>query len=367
MSNVGLNTSPAHAGGCGGTPPSIQPVLSQLAGLGVNAGGFALPAMAMPAGMAMPAPMAPERFASSMSGGVILGKDGAPAGRIPAGSFVDTKDGTIFGPDGKAIALPEGSTADFFDLPDVKELMEMNKAAAAGSARLAELYKAMAEGGGKTMSGPDGKPMDHASMMQSFVDGQWGPGGVTPMKGGGADGCGMDHGATTKAGGATATGTTAATTSSSPTSSTTAVAGASGSGPAGSLASLTALITSVMDQLKRLTPTPTSGGGGTLVAATGAATLGSTDALRLSVNDLVGVIAQLNVALERAGIRGGGPGQGPLQFLPPAKLPPTPPPTVEPPKTEAPKVEPPRTEVPSTSSGSSDTTTAPPASGSSSS
>ncbi len=248
----------------------------------------------------------------------------------------------------------------------------MNRAAAAQAERMAAMQKAMAEGGGKTASGPEGK--DHASMMQSFVDGQWGPGGVTPIKGGSADDCGMDHGPATKAGGATAAGTTTGTTASGKTTASTptsSVAGASGGGPVGSLESLTAQINAVMEQLKRLTPTPTSGGGGTLVAASGAAALGSTDALRLSVNDLVGVIAQLNVALDRIGIRGGGPGQGPLQFPhPPTKLPPTPPsvepPKTEAPKTEAPKTEPPKTEVPSTSSGSGETT-APPASGSSSS
>jgi hypothetical protein len=365
MAAIGSNSPLPHAG-CGGAPASAAAAPVGMP-VGFTGGAFAIPAYGMPA----PAAAMPERFANSMSGGVILGKDGAPAGRIPAGSFVDTKDGTIFGPDGKTITLPEGSTADFFDLPDIKELIEMNKSAAAGAARMAELQKAMAEGGGKTMSGPDGKPMDHASMMQSFVDGQWGPGGVTPMKGGGDAGCGMDHGATspaTKAGGATSTDATGATAA---TAATTAVAGASGGGPATTLEALTAQITSLMEQVKRLTPTPTSGGGGTLVAASGAATLGSTDALRLSVDDLVSVIAQLNVSLERIGVRGGGPTQGPLQIsLPPTKLPPADP--VEPvksetPKTETPVVEPPKTEVPSTSSGSgSDTTTAPPASGSSS-
>lgn len=352
MSNVGLNAPTAHLG-CGGMPPAAA-AAAPSPGVGMNAAAFALPAgfpgiPAMPAGMTMAMPAmgmplgmgaamampAPERFASSMAGGVILGSDGAPTGRIPAGSFVDTKDGTIFGPDGKALALPAGSKADFFDLPDVKELVDMNRMATAEAARMAELAKAM--GGGMTTSGPGAKTGDHHSMMQSFVDGQWGPGGVTPIKGGGAPGCDMDHGATTAA------GTTPAS----------SVAGASGGGPLGSL---TSQITSLLDQIRRLTPTPTSGGGATLAASTGASALGSMDQLRASVNDLVGAIGQLNLALDAAGIRGGGPGKGPLQFpLPPAPATPA-----------APKVEPPKTEVPSTSSGSSDTT-APPASGSSSS
>jgi hypothetical protein len=362
MSNIGLHTSIPHPGGCGGGPvPAAAAAAAAPIGMpgGLGGAGFAIPALGFPAAaMEMPAP---ERFASSMAGGVIVGKDGAPAGRIPAGSFVDTKDGTIFGPDGKAITLPEGSTADFFDLPDVKELINMNRLATQGAERMAKLSELM--GGGATKSTtPDAKTTDHHG-TQSFVDGQWGPGGVTPIKGGSAPGCDMDHGAATKAGGATTSGTTATT----GTTAASAVAGASGGGAAGTLESLTAQITSLMEQVKRLTPTPTSGGGGTLVAAAGASALGSTDALRSSVDDLVGVIAQLNVALDRVGIRGGGPGQGPLQFpLPPAP-PKTEPAKTEPAKTEAPKVEPPKTEVPSTSSGSGSETTAPPASGSSSS
>jgi hypothetical protein len=326
--NVGT-TTPVHAGGCGGGPAGPKPTTLPSPGIpaGFVGGGFAIPTFGAAAAVAMPV----ERFASSMSGGVILGKDGAPAGRIPAGSFVDTKDGTIFGPDGKQLTLPEGATVDFFDLPDIKELVEMNRAAT---------------GGGTTKgSGPDAK--DHAAMMQSFVDGQWGPGGVTPIKGGGTEGCDMGHAATasgpaTKAGGATA------------------VAGASGNP---TINSLNAQIQKLMDEVRRITPTSTSGGGATLAASTGAAQLGSIDLLRLSVNDLVGAIGQLNVALADV-VRGGGPGQAPVQI-------PGAPPKVEPPKTSTtpPVVEPPKTETPKTdssTSGSGSDTTAP-ASGSGSS
>ncbi len=352
MSNVGLNTPTTHLG-CGGTPPPAgamphpATVLNN-SGFAIPAGfpgpgAIALPALGMPIGaMAMPAP---ERFASSMAGGVILGSDGAPTGRIPAGSFVDTKDGTIFGPDGKAMTLPEGSTADFFDLPDIKELMAMTRMATAEAERSAELMKAM--GAATTASGPGAKTTDRHSGMQSFVDGQWGPGGVTPIKGGGAaPGCDMDHGATTKAGGAAATGATAATAA------TSAVGGVRGR----PFEQLQLQLNALMDQIRTLTPTPTSGGGGTLVAATGASTLGSVDQLRLSVNDLISVVGQLNLALEAAGISAGGPAKTDA-----AKS--------EAPKTETPKVEPPKTEVPSTDSGSGSgsDTTAPPASGSSSS
>lgn len=352
MSHVGMNM-PAHHG-CGGRPPGAAAAMVPNLGLGINPGAFSIPSglpalVGMSAAgnsgigtMAMPAP---ERFASSMSGGVILGKDGAPAGRIPAGSFVDTKDGTIFGPDGKAITLPEGSTADFFDLPDVKELMDMSRMATAEAARAAESMNAM--GNGTTVSAPGTKTSDHHSAMHSFVDGQWGPGGVTPIKGGGAPGCDMDHGATTTAGGAgaTAPGTTAASTGTTPATPATAVAGVAGGGQLGSL---TAYLDSLMDQIRRLTPTHSSGGGATLAAATGASALGSVDRLRLSVNDLVSAIGQLNVALEAAGIVAAGSAKAPA-------------------KTEAPKVEPPKTEVASTESGSDSDTTAPPASGSSSS
>lgn len=131
--------------------------------------GGGLPGMAFPAMQHGPhTPTPPERFISSAAGGVILDKDGAPAGRVPAGSFVDTKDGKVYGPDSKPLAIPSGSSVDFFDLPDVNHLVAM-------------------AGGGAV--GPD---KGAAAMPHPAVLGQWGPGGTTPIKGGAA-GCEMDH------------------------------------------------------------------------------------------------------------------------------------------------------------------------------
>jgi hypothetical protein len=127
-----------------------------------------------------------DRFISSEAGGIIIGKDGDVAGRVPAGSFVDAKSGKVYGPDSKPITLPEGATVDFFDLPDLDDLLKQVR------------------GGGAMAAGaayPAGK-------FDSMVDGQWGPGGVTSFKGGAhaaaaaGEDCGMDHGPTgSKAGG----------------------------------------------------------------------------------------------------------------------------------------------------------------------
>jgi hypothetical protein len=141
-----------------------------------------------------------ERFVPSEAGGLIIGKDGDVAGRIPAGSFVDVKDGKVYGPDSKAIELPEGASVDFFDLPSIDEL------------------KTQARGGGPAAKGAKAHPEWSYAFPQTAVDGQWGPGGVTSFKGGAKDSqvggmhgagedCGMDHGGptSTKAGGATGT------------------------------------------------------------------------------------------------------------------------------------------------------------------
>jgi hypothetical protein len=102
-----------------------------------------------------------ERFATSMSGGVMLDKDGKPAGRVPENSFVDLKDGSVYGPDGKPLQLPEGGSVDFFDLPDIA-MLQSDFAATSG--------------GGGSAKGAVG--------TNSFVNGQWGPGGITDLKGG---------------------------------------------------------------------------------------------------------------------------------------------------------------------------------------
>ncbi len=363
MSNVGFNV-PIHAGGCGGgatspagLPRQARPIggpfgdpfggpFGGLVGDMVGGpfgpmgpfGGGGFPIVSI--GATAPAAIGPlERFVSSQSGGVIIGEDGAPAGRLPEGSFVDTKDGTIYGPDSKPITLPEGSTADFFDLPDIAQVVAQAKDTATAMAA-ATTAVGLADTKG---SSPDAKDAaaGHASMMQSFVDGQWGPGGITPIKGGAPGGCDMDHaGPATKIGGST------------PGGATTAVAGASGPGIGtgnGMLDSLNTQIMAVVDQVRRLMPTATSGGA-TLVAAQGASTLGSVDALRLSVDDLVGAIGLLTRTLHRAGIGGGRPGQAAIQLSPPPK--------VEPTKTDAPTTEAPVTEVPPPPpSSTSDTST----------
>lgn len=133
----------------------------------------------------------PERFASSQMGGVILGADGTPMGRIAPGSFVDLKDGRVYDPQGKAVSLEKGATVDFFDLDDIQNMTSSYKATTAHTA-----------GGGGKGSTP--------------TYGQWGPGGLTNFNGG------MDHsscaagsststGGSTKGGGANATGGTAGT------------------------------------------------------------------------------------------------------------------------------------------------------------
>lgn len=143
---------------------------------------------------------AAERFVSSMSGGVVIDKDGAPAGRVPENSFVDLKDGGVYGPDGKKLDLPEGSTVDFFDLPD---LAEMSRG-----------FNATTAAGGGT-DGTTLPAMKHPSYptWATQIDGQWGPGGTTALNGGakGAHaGCDHHGNSATKVGGAKGGGMTVA-------------------------------------------------------------------------------------------------------------------------------------------------------------
>lgn len=261
MSSIGFNSNLPAAGCHGGGPaprgPMPEPGIAFPEGPG--GGGFAFPMLApMPA----PDPFGGERFISSAAGGFVLDKDGELAGRVPEGSYVDSRTGKVYGPDSKAIAIPEGGTVDFRDLPDLDDIMKMVKAAQEGADELRGDRFITSEAGGIVLDkggevagrvpagsfvdaksgkvyGPDSKPITlpegatvdffdlpdlddllkqvrgggalaagayPAGPFEGLVDGQWGPGGVTAFKRGAtplpAEGCGMDHGpATSKAGG----------------------------------------------------------------------------------------------------------------------------------------------------------------------
>src|SRR5262249_10704056 len=108
MGNVGFNPSIASMG-CGGGMAAAGPLPKGVDAFG--GGGFDdmfTTAATVPATGGFVDAFGGERFVGSQMGGVIVGKDGEPAGRIPQGSFVDTKTGKIYGPDSKPITLPEG-------------------------------------------------------------------------------------------------------------------------------------------------------------------------------------------------------------------------------------------------------------------
>lgn len=244
-------------------------------GAAAYGGGFSVPAFHDMA------PMQPERFINTHSGGVLLDKAGSPTARIPEGSFVDAKEGKLHGPDGKAIAVPEGGSFDLFDMPDVAELVSGYKAGVAA-------FDAMKAGGGKAM------PMQQYPI--TAVDGQWGPGGVIALKGGGKpgmSGCG-DHGAT-QVGGAAGSGMPVATKGGGPL---------HGLPPAQMMAQLTQL-------LNQMTAPGTTGmvagvnGGGSLDAMSGAGSLGGMPGLQQSLQELVRTLRQLTMALQ--GTQAGGP------------------------------------------------------------
>lgn len=285
--------------------------------------GFAMP------GPGMAIPMFQERFVSSMAGGVILDKDGAPSGRVPEGSFVDTKDGTIYGPDSKKLNVPEGATVDFFDLPDVKQLMADAKAGSMPS------VLDSAEGGGPAQKG-------------TIVGGQWGPGGVTHFPGGAMAGCDMPGHAPGKP--------------------TTSVGGVSGSGPLPNV--LTLQLQAALQQLQHLQTTmgggapskpsqlpsqmmppgfPVSAGGvmagGLPSAVAGASGIGMTPGLQSSLVNLVSVLRELTAALATT-TAGGAPGK--ISTLPAPVKPPVAPPT----STMPPTTSPPSTTSPSSGSSS---------------
>ena len=259
MSTIGFNPAtnpPAHAG-CdtptgplgGGMPPAGMafplPTSNGIAGE-VSTLLNSLPSGAMSGGAA-------ERFVASSAGGVILDKAGAPAGRVPAGSFIDTKDGKVYGADGKAITLPEGGSVDFFDLPDLGTLRNE------------------ANGGGHL--GAPGK---------SAVDGQWGPGGITPIK---------DGLAPIKGGG----------------NAFAPIVGVHGS--SNPIAAMLQQLEKAMESLRGLMPMATVGGGGAASSAVaGAQSAGKPPTLQSSLDELIQTLMQLSRSMSTTG-GGGFPGQ----------------------------------------------------------
>lgn len=328
MASIGFNPNvPSHAGCGGATPgaplpgPGKQPSGLMTGRPAMAAGSFGFdPAFAFggaaamdPAfAMAMPAAaFGDERFISSMAGGVIVGKDGAPAGRIPEGSFIDTRDGKLYGPDSKPLTLPEGATADFFDLPDIEQLMADARAGRAA-------MEAMRAGTTTTAPGTMvGGASGGGAPAKTEVAGQWGPGGVTDFKGGGpkvagASGggdasCDAGHGAPAAKGGGA--------------SGSTAVGGASGpfkaggpaikGGGADNLRSLTAQLEQGLASLTAMGVDP--GGmrpgvlaGGPSTAVLGARGLGSPPSLQTSLMELVRTLEELARALQTTAVGGGG-------------------------------------------------------------
>lgn len=319
MIGTGYNHLPA-AGGCGGMAPAIRP-------RPLPAGGpadFAIP------GLAAQAPamgFGDERFISTQQGGVIIDKDGNPAGRVPAGAFVDTKDGALYGPDSKPLTLPEGGTVDFHDLPDLEELLKQvrgggdelrgprfinstaggvivgSDGAIAGRVPAGSFVDAK-DGkvygpDSKPIAVPDGAKVDFFDMPDLdellkqvrgggadapdkalLVSGQWGPGGVTDFKGGtqvggahGPGGCDMDHGPkATKAGGPGASAQTQRT--------------------------LDQLGRSLASTMGRANPVL---GGGLGSAVGGASSLGTIPSLQVSLEELVKTLTELTRALQATG------------------------------------------------------------------
>jgi hypothetical protein len=230
--------------------------------------------------------MAPERFVSSMAGGVMLDSSGAPSGRVPEGSFVDLKDGKIYGPDSKPLSIPTGSTVDFFDLPSVEDLQKEHAA-------MGEMYEQMKAGGGTTVGDKGSAPGKGA--VTTAVDGQWGPGGTTSF-GGGQD----SSTATSKVGGASGTGTDAAP-----------IKGGGAAASAAGLASIMQALQTAMAQIAGLTGgtapavAGTSGGGATDAVA-GTSKIGTVPSLQSSLDELVKTLKVLVDVIRTSKITGGG-------------------------------------------------------------
>lgn len=279
-----------------------------------------------------------ERFITSARGGVIVDKDGAPAGRVPAGSFLDRTTGKVYGPDSKPLEVPAGSSVDFFDLPDVHLLTSVS-------------------GGG---AGAPPKGVMPATPGTHGILGQWGPGGITPIKGGGAGaGCDMDHGV--------------------PVGPMSTVAG--GPPPAAlqqmhmQLQQLLAGMGAVPGGHGSMMPpglypprlpvgfSPAVHGGGLGTGVLGATGVGTVPSLQSALMELVATLNQLAQAVQ-ASAMGGGP--KPATPAAPTSAAPAPaeaePAKTEPPKTEPAKTEPAKTEpakpapAPTSSSSSADTT-----------
>lgn len=291
MAHIGINATSQHAA-CGmagdatiAAAPGALPALPAIP-VGFGAGFGAAFAMQMGA---------PERFVSSMQGGVVLDKQGAPAGRVPEGAFVDMQDGKIYGPDSKPLAIQEGSTIDFFDLPSIEDLQKEFTS-------MTEAYKeSSAQGGGTTVGDKSSAPGKDAT-MKTAVDGQWGPGGVTDLKGGAAGtdaACGMDHGTTTrpaaKGGGQAGT----------------LVGGASGAAAPAGLAAIMQSLQTAMTQITSLTtgiPNSVAGasGGGASDAVSGTDKLGTIPTLQSSLDELIATLKELVDVIRTSQLTGGG-------------------------------------------------------------
>lgn len=306
MYGIGFNHL---AGAVPAYPATALPAPGATAAGGFPA-SFAVPAFHADPGFAMPSQ--PERFINAHAGGVLLDKAGSPTARIPEGSFVDAKEGRLHGPDGKLIAIPEGGSFDLFDMPDVAELVAHYKDGTAA-------FEAL-RGGGTTVGGS-------AYPMQQYpptsVDGQWGPGGVTPFKGGAAatkPGCDQHH--TTQVGGARGSGMISRGTAYGPM--------RGGMMPpakvlgGGGVPALAAQLQQALMQAHQLAggglhgPMPGAGaygrmpgmvagvnGGGALDAMSATGPLGGMPGLQQSLQELVVTLRQLTMALQ--GTDGGGP------------------------------------------------------------
>lgn len=286
------------AGGCGMHAPTPA--------VPVNAGGDAA-AVSFGDFIANAPRPAPERFVHSQRGGVMVDKDGNPGGRIPENSYVDLASGNVYGPDGSQITIPEGATVDFFDLPDVAKMrssFERLQADAAGGGETAPTKVAGASGSGATdaeaptkVAGASGSGATDAAAPTKVAGASgsgateaaapakemWGPGGVTPLTGGGSVGCDA-HGTLV-------------------------------SNPAQTLA------------------------GGLLTAVNGVNGVGQVPGLEASLAELLKVLQELTMALQAFTIGGGSPADKPADSAP-AKEPVTETPaTDEKPVTETPSTE----------------------------
>ena len=332
---------PAGAASQGMAFPAGAAAVPTFAGFGGDP--FASAYGAGPAMPAAPAPSAPERFMSSFAGGVITGADGKPTGTVPTNSFVDTTDGSVYGPDGKKLVVPDGGSVDFFDLPDTATIVKQAKDDAAA-------FKAFAAGGGAGAGGafdpsmygagnfgipgaftmnaagypqPAATALPTAPQKQGEAPQKFGMPpqkidvapqkfGVAPHKfegggprhGGAMDGCDMHGGAvgapaTTPLGGSQ-------------------VAGASGPGVAAPMkvasttpTTSTAPTTSTTSTAPTTTSVGAAGGGAVTSAVAGASGVGTVPTLESSLAELITTLKALIAAMSAISTRGGGAVAGP--------------------------------------------------------